>query len=61
MTNFESFLNKKEENYDDYEEMIGTYGCKECELYVSKAFFNPVELTITYFCANRHKSVIEIV
>lgn len=63
MPNLEDFLGKgKKEtvNPDAWEEMVGTYGCQSCDENVSRAFFNPEELKIVWFCSQRHESKIDL-
>lgn len=63
MPNLEDFLGKgKQEptNPEDWEEMVGDYGCQQCDANVSVAFFNPNELKIVWFCPERHESKIQL-
>ena len=62
MPNLDDFLGKekKEINPEDWEEMVGTYGCQQCDEDVDKAFFNSQELRIVWFCSQRHESKIEL-
>lgn len=61
MTKFEEFLKKQKINTEDMEKMIGTFGCKTCELDSDVAHFDSRSMKIIYTCENGHESVIQIV
>ena len=61
MTKFEDFLKKGKTDVSNMEKMMGTFGCKTCELDVSEAYFDANEIKIIYVCENGHESVIQIV
>jgi hypothetical protein len=59
MTNFESFLSSKKD-YESFEKVEGTYGCKNCEKNVDFAYFDQKNLQMFWICEDNHKTLVQI-
>jgi len=61
MGKYDSF-NKLSNPSDDFKKVLveGTYGCQECPMFVTHAYFNEDEGTMTWTCKDGHESRISV-
>ncbi len=55
MSNFKEFANKMREEPN----VEGCFECQWCYVNVEGAYYDPVKKTLTWYCENDHKSIIE--
>ena len=63
MPNLDEFLNPKiEENKVEYklEELSGVRACSKCDEDVSGAFWDPIDLVMSWRCSKGHETVFKV-